>query len=71
MVDGMRPITASGEHDPGVLERLALLADERRRIEREESTLVRRARMEGFAWAAIADAIGVTRQAVHKKHGKR
>lgn len=67
----MRRITASDEHEPGTLELLATIAEQRKELEREESTLVRRARMEGFAWAAIAHAIGVTRQAVHKKHGKR
>jgi len=25
----------------------------------------------GVSWQAIADALGVTRQAVHKKHAKR
>jgi len=25
----------------------------------------------GMSWQAIADALGVTRQAVHKKHSKR
>lgn len=65
------PTTATGEHERGTLERLAEIAAQRRELEREESALVRRARMEGCAWAAIATAIGVTRQAVHKKHGKR
>ena len=63
--------TASSEHPLGVLELLSQAAAARREIEREESALVRRARMEGFPWQAIADALGVSRQAVHKKHGKR
>lgn len=67
----MEKMTASGELPLGILERLAEAAATRREIEREESALVRRARMEGFAWQAIADALGVSRQAVHKKHGKR
>ncbi|GEK81452.1 AsnC family protein [Agrococcus baldri] len=67
----MEKITASGERPRGTLEQLAETAAARRELEREESTLVRRARMEGFAWQAIADALGVSRQAVHKKHGKR
>ncbi|SFS13727.1 hypothetical protein SAMN04487783_1687 [Agrococcus baldri] len=67
----MEKRTASGERPIGSLEQLAVAAEARREIEREESALVRRARMEGFAWQAIADALGVSRQAVHKKHGKR
>ncbi len=67
----MERITASSEQPLGVLELLAASASARREIEREESELVRRARMEGFPWQAIADALGVSRQAVHKKHGGR
>lgn len=67
----MGEVTATGEQPRGVLEQLAALAATRRELEREEAALARRARMEGFAWQAIADALGVSRQAVHKKHGKR
>ncbi|QUW18505.1 AsnC family protein [Agrococcus sp. Marseille-Q4369] len=67
----MDDATATGEQPRGVLEELAALAATRRDLEREESALARRARMEGFPWQAIADALGVSRQAVHKKHGKR
>jgi DNA-binding XRE family transcriptional regulator len=30
---------------------------------------VRRARNRGLTWAAIAGALGVSKQAVHQKHG--
>ncbi|NUR83649.1 MAG: hypothetical protein HOY71_06135, partial [Nonomuraea sp.] len=43
----------------------------RREIERLEAVQVRRARVAGLAWAHIADAIGVSKQAVHKKYGRR
>ncbi|MBB5781057.1 hypothetical protein ACFPOI_27420 [Nonomuraea angiospora] len=43
----------------------------RREIERLEAVQVRRARVAGLAWAQIADAIGVSKQAVHKKYGRR
>lgn len=42
----------------------------RREIERLEAVQVRRARVAGLAWAQIADAIGVSKQAVHKKYGR-
>lgn len=39
--------------------------------ERLETLQVSRARELGWSWQEVADALGVTRQAVHKKHGRR
>src|SRR4028118_1676615 len=36
--------------------------------DRLEALQVRNARARGWSWQQIADALGVTRQAVHKKH---
>lgn len=38
-------------------------------LERREAVLVRRARVRGASWAAIASVLGVSRQALHRKHG--
>lgn len=57
---------AEGE-DP--ISALAALRALRTEVERQEAVLVRRARNRGASWAAIATVLGVTRQAVHKKHG--
>lgn len=54
-------------HDPLVA--LRALASIRKEIERQEAVLVRRARVRGASWAAIAVVLGVSRQAVHRKHG--
>jgi DNA-directed RNA polymerase specialized sigma24 family protein len=43
----------------------------RRLLEHLEQTQVRRARELGWSWQEIADVLGVSRQAVHKKHGRR
>jgi DNA invertase Pin-like site-specific DNA recombinase len=43
----------------------------RRLADRVEDAEVERALADGWSWAQIADALGVTRQAVHKKHAKR
>jgi predicted DNA-binding protein YlxM (UPF0122 family) len=32
---------------------------------------VSRARELGWSWQEVADVLGVSRQAVHKKHGRR
>ena len=56
------------ELDGNAAERLRALHAELARIEAEN---VRRARAQGSSWVAIADALGVSRQAVHKKYGRR
>jgi DNA-directed RNA polymerase specialized sigma24 family protein len=38
-------------------------------LERLERMHVRRAREQGWSWQDIAAALGVSRQAVHQKHG--
>ena len=43
----------------------------RRLLEHLEETLVHRARDLGWSWQQIAEVLGVSRQAVHKKHGLR
>ncbi|MER5933943.1 helix-turn-helix domain-containing protein [Streptomyces sp. NPDC002054] len=57
-----------GSHDPvvglravGALHRLA---------EQVEAAAVARARQQGWSWEQIGDALGVSRQSVHSKHGK-
>jgi hypothetical protein len=39
--------------------------------DRLETLQVWRARDLGWSWQEVADALGVTRQAVHKKYGRR
>lgn len=63
---------APSTEDPGTpLIRLRALTERRRELEREEAELVRTARASGFSWQGIAGALGVSRQAVHKKYGRR
>ncbi|HSH61395.1 MAG TPA: hypothetical protein VK988_17485 [Acidimicrobiales bacterium] len=42
-----------------------------RQIEQVQAGLVRRARKDGATWEQIARALGVSKQAVHKKYGRR
>jgi hypothetical protein len=51
---------------------LAAVVALRRLADRVEDAEVERALLqEGWTWSQVADALGVTRQAVHKKHAKR
>ena len=43
----------------------------RRLADRLEDAEVVRALQDGWTWSLVAEALGVTRQAVHKKHAKR
>lgn len=53
------------------LEGLEAIAAVRQEMDRLEVLLVRRARNAGTTWVRIAAALGVSKQAVHKKHGGR
>ena len=60
--------TAAGD-DPG--RGLRAVRSLRELVDRLEALQVARARDLGWSWQEIADAVGVTRQAVHKKYGRR
>ena len=61
--------TAAADADPRA--GLRAVRALRRLLEHLEDTQVRRARELGWSWQEIADVLGVSRQAVHKKHGRR
>lgn len=69
MLTGM---TASGLTDGGTSADPALglraVAALRRLAEQLEDLQVAQAREQGWSWAEIAAALGVSKQAVHKKH---
>jgi hypothetical protein len=60
---------ATGSRDPAV--GLAAVASLRLLLVSLEELQVESARQRGWSWQQIADALGVSRQAVHKKHGGR
>jgi transcriptional regulator with GAF, ATPase, and Fis domain len=50
---------------------LAAVVALRRFADRLEDSQVERAMRSGWSWAEVAEVLGVTRQAVHKKHARR
>jgi hypothetical protein len=60
---------SAGSADPSV--GLRAVASLRRLAEQLESLQVDRARDLGWSWAQIAAELGVSKQAVHQKHGAR
>lgn len=61
--------TAGGDDPRGGA--LRAVAELRRATERQEAALVRRGRALGMSWAEVAAELGVSKQAVHRKHGGR
>lgn len=60
---------AAAGDDPGT--GLRAIRSLRELADRLETLQVARARELGWSWQEVADALGVTRQAVHKKHNRR
>lgn len=63
------PADLHGDVDPG--DGMRAVVALRELANRLEDHHVERAIREGWSWARIAEALNVTRQAVHKKHGRR
>ena len=55
----------------GIADDLAAVVALRELADQLEDAAVERALRDGWSWAQIAEALGVTRQAVHKKHLQR
>jgi hypothetical protein len=55
----------------GSADGLAAVAALRKLADQLEDAEVERAMRDGWSWSQVAEALGVTRQAVHKKHGQR
>jgi DNA-directed RNA polymerase specialized sigma24 family protein len=68
MTEATELASAAGDRDPRV--GLRAVAALRRLLERLEAVQVRNARASGWSWQEIAAELGVSRQAVHKKHGR-
>jgi DNA-directed RNA polymerase specialized sigma24 family protein len=60
--------TAAAAEDPAI--GLRAIRALRELADRLEALQVRNARDRGWSWQQIADALGVSRQAVHKKHAR-
>jgi DNA-directed RNA polymerase specialized sigma24 family protein len=60
---------AAGNADPAI--GLRAVRALKRLLERVEAIHVANARKQGWSWQAIAEALGVSRQAVHQKYNRR
>ena len=66
MTEATALAAAAADRDPRTA--LRAVAALRRLLEQLERAQVRNARQAGWSWQEIASELGVTRQAVHKKH---
>jgi len=69
MTEAVDAAEAATSSDPKV--GLRAVAALRRLVERLEELQVEHARRLGWSWEEIGCSLGVSKQAVHKKHGRR
>jgi hypothetical protein len=65
------PQDPAGRPAAVMADRLAAVAALRRLADQLEDVAVEEAMRAGWSWSEVAEALGVTRQAVHKKHAGR
>jgi hypothetical protein len=65
----MPPDDIPAPHEPA--DALAAVVALRRLADQLEDAGVEQAMRAGWSWPQVAEALGITRQAVHKKHAKR
>jgi hypothetical protein len=68
-MNGLRGTQVQGPRDPR--EGLEAVVALRRLLEALEAAQVENAILAGWSWAQVAEVLGVSKQAVHKKHAKR
>ena len=69
-IDSIRTLVGNADSDDPYAA-LRAIAELRRELDAVETVTVRRARNAGLSWQIIALALGVSRQAVHKKYGRK
>lgn len=69
MPEATKLASEASSRDPRV--GLRSVAALRRLLERLEALQVRNARAQGWSWQEIAEELGVSKQAVHRKHAGR
>jgi hypothetical protein len=69
MVEPNEVVTQTASEDPEI--GLRGVASLRALLEAVEELQIRRARELGWSWQQIAELLGVSKQAVHQKYGKR